>query len=441
MTSPIQFAASEHSDQLAFDDGTVQITYGQLLDELENSRVMQIADLKVGDHVAWCPRNDLDGFLTFWALRQLGCVACPISYRFSDAERNRIVQRLDAKWLPDLSTGQPDERNPSFDSLGRPATMVLSSGSTGDPKAVVHAMAAHVASAKGAAMNMPLKPGDRWLWSLPLFHVSGLSVLVRCAVAGATVVCMPDGAKLDAEALGRSEVTHLSVVTTQLRRLLAEDRFPSPHLKAVLLGGSGFDESMVVEARKRDVPVHTTYGLTEMGSQVTTSTVSDSVSTSGRVLAGRELKISESGEVLVRGETICLGYYQDGQIRSVVDDQGWLHTKDLGQLDDLRCLRVNGRMDNMFISGGENIHPERIERAMMKVFDIDQVIVVPREDVTYGARPVAFVCGELPVQWESELSQDLQRYEIPIEVLDWPAEAEGAIKPDRKRLQQIANRL
>ena len=98
-------------------------------------------------------------------------------------------------------------------------------------------------------------------------------------------------------------------------------------------------------------------------------------------------------------------------------------------------------MDNMFISGGENIHPERIERAMMKVFDIDQVIVVPREDVTYGARPVAFVCGELPVQWESELGQGLQRYEIPIEVLDWPAEVEGAIKPDRKRLQQIANRL
>ena len=178
-----------------------------------------------------------------------------------------------------------------------------------------------------------------------------------------------------------------------------------------------------------------------MGSQVTTSTVSDSVSTSGRVLTGRELKISESGEVLVRGETICLGYYQDGQIRSVVDDQGWLHTKDLGQLDDQRCLTVNGRMDNMFISGGENIHPERIERAMMKVFDIDQVIVVPREDVTYGARPVAFVCGELPVQWESELGQGLQRYEIPIEVLDWPAEAEGAIKPDRKRLQQIANGL
>ncbi|MDA8563449.1 o-succinylbenzoate--CoA ligase [Mariniblastus sp.] len=437
--TPIKIAADEYPDRLAFDDGKVQITYGQLPDKLEASPVMRIAGLQPGDHVAWCPQNDWDGFLTFWALQQLGCVACPISHRFPDAQRQQIVKYLDAKWLPDLTAGQRLKREQVPSSLDRPTTIVLSSGSTGIPKAVVHTMAAHVASAKGAAVNMPLDPGDRWLWSLPLFHVSGLSILVRCAVAGATAVCLPDGSALDGEVLDRLEVTHLSVVITQLRQLLSEDDFPSRHLKSVLLGGSGFDETMVIEARKRGVPVHTTYGLTEMASQVTTSSKDDPPHTSGRVLSGRELKINASGEILVRGETLCSGYYRDGQVHSAIDDQGWFHTRDLGDWDGDQCLTVKGRIDNMFFSGGENIHPERIERAMMNAFDIDQVIVVPKQDATYGDRPVAFVRGDLPDQWQVHLGKHLKRYEIPIEILVWPAAAEGAIKPDRKRLQRIAN--
>jgi O-succinylbenzoic acid--CoA ligase len=442
MTSPIQLAAREHPDRPAFDDGAVRITYGQLLGQIENSPVMKLDGLGRGDHMAWCPRNDRDSFLTFWALQHLGCVACPISYRYPMAEREKIVERLDAKWLPDLIEGQLGPQELGTESLERPATIVLSSGSTGIPKAVVHTIEAHVASARGAAMNMPLEPGDRWLWSLPLFHVSGLSILIRCAVAGATVVGVPEGSALDAGLLAARGVTHLSVVTTQLRRLMDEDDFPPRSLKAVLLGGSSFDETMIESARKRGVRVHTTYGLTEMASQVTTSSAIDSPSGSGRVLAGRELQVSESGEILVRGQTLCAGYYRDGQIQSVVDEHGWFHTGDLGQLAADGNLVVTGRIDNMFISGGENIHPERIERAMMSAFGeegVEQVIVVPRQDETFGDRPVAFVCGQLPVQWESELSQHLQRYEIPIEVLDWPAEAEGAIKPDRKLLQRKAN--
>ena len=104
--TPIKIAADEYPDRLAFDDGKVQITYGQLPDKLEASPVMRIAGLQPGDHVAWCPQNDWDGFLTFWALQQLGCVACPISHRFPDAQRQQIVKYLDAKWLPDLTADQ-----------------------------------------------------------------------------------------------------------------------------------------------------------------------------------------------------------------------------------------------------------------------------------------------------------------------------------------------
>ena len=438
MTLPIQSAAQEYPDQLAYDDGIHQIKYSELEDALSKLWVSNVG-LEPGDHVAWCPRNDFDSFLTFWALQRMGCVACPISHRFPDAKRKEIVQRIDAKWLPELSESTGRETEPKLADVTQPATIILSSGSTGVPKAIVHSMAAHIASAKGAAINMPLAPGDRWFWSLPLCHVSGLSILVRCAVAGATVFGTPAESGLNAKRLDDSRITHLSVVTTQLRRLLAEDNFPSECLKEVLLGGSSVDEAMVVEARKRGVPVSTTYGLSETASQVTASTADGDPATSGKVLDGRELKVNESGEILVRGETLCLGYYVDGEIKPVVDGEGWFHTKDLGELDAHQQLIVHGRIDNMFISGGENIHPESIERAMMSVFDINQVIVVPAVDAEFGSRPMAFVDGELPAGWESVLEEKVKRYEVPAKILPWPAEAEGAIKPNRKRLQELVS--
>jgi len=440
MTLPIELAASQHPDQLIFDDGVVQISCAELKDAFSNTAAMR-ADLKVGDHVAWCPKNDVDAFLTFWAIQKRGCVACPISHRFPESMRDEVIGRLDAHWLSDLvSKPSKEVALEGTVNLNRKATIILSSGSTGVPKAIVHSMASHIASAKGAAVNMPLGPGDRWLWSLPLCHVSGLSILVRCAVAGATVVGMPAEAKLDAALLDEQRITHLSVVTSQLRRLLAEDSFPSSHLKAVLVGGSSIDRRMVTMARERGVPVHTTYGLTEMGSQVTTSTSTGKPSIGGPVLGGRQLKISTSGEILVRGETLCLGYYTDGEIQSVVDEDGWFHTRDLGVLDEEKQLKVIGRMDNMFVSGGENIHPENIERAMMSAFEIEQVVVVSMPDESFGARPVAFVQGELPVEWESTLREKLQGYEIPVEVLDWPAGAEGSIKPNRMQMQLLVTR-
>lgn len=439
LSLPIELSAHSHPDELAFCDGKAEITYAALADELAKSTAARATGLRPGDHVAWCPGNDAESMANFWALQQRGCVACPVSHRYPAVAREEILKRIDARWLPDLEPGEPSSV-PLSRSAADPATLILSSGSTGVPKAIVHTMAAHVASARGAATNMPLLPGDRWLWSLPLCHVSGLSIVVRCAVAGATVVGMQPQEKLTADLLHRRRVTHLSVVTTQLRRLLGEDNFPSPHLKSVLLGGSSVDETLVTRARKRGVAVHTTYGLSETATQVSTSTSTCDPSTSGRVLAGRELRISADGEILVRGDTLCLGYYRDGKVHRIVDDEGWFGTKDLGTISDQGLLTVHGRVDNMFISGGENIHPETIERAMMSIFEIQQVVVVPRPEASFGARPVAFVRGELPSDWEAQLRERLQGYEVPDDVLPWPAEADGAIKPNRKFLQQLAVR-
>lgn len=443
MTLPIDFAVRQNPDQLAYIDSEIQLTYAQLERDLFSSVVMQLKELPSGAHVAWCPSNGLQDLLTFWAIQKRGWVACPISHRFPESGRREIVTQIDAHWLPELLEQQSMEETIQQElnlncQTGQPATLILSSGSTGQPKAVVHSMAAHIASAEGSATNMPLETGDRWLWSLPLFHISGLSILVRCAVAGATVVGMPKDINLDARLLQEFRVTHLSAVPTQLRRLLAQKEFPSPQLKFVLLGGSSIDPKLVASARQRGVNVLTSYGLTEMASQVYSSTSEKGNTDSGIVLPGRQLKVDESGEILVRGETLCLGYYRAGKIQTVIDETGWFHTKDLGELDESGRLIVKGRIDNMFISGGENIHPENIERAMLVAFDIHQVIVVPKPDADFGARPVAFVSGDLPADWEATLRNKLKGYEIPVKILAWPTGAENSIKANRKFLQNLA---
>lgn len=448
--NPILSAIERFPNEPAFDDSHRRVRYGELAELMDGCRLCH--DVRAGDHIAWCPTNDFDSFLNFWTVATNGAVACPISSRFPPEEREAIIEQLDARWLSGSSTfasGQPVwrrresrvEQATQADFRNRPATIILSSGSTGTPKAIVHSMLAHVASAIGAATNMPLTAGDRWLWGLPLYHVSGLSILVRCAVAGATVVGFPESPELTAQFLAEQRITHLSLVATQLRRLLASKQFPSPHLKAVLVGGSSVPAEMVSNARARGVNVRTTYGLTEMASQVTTSTNLCDPASSGRVLPNRELVIAESGEILVRGEPLCLGYYLAGQIDPVIDEEGWFHTRDIGSLDADGRLRVTGRIDNLFISGGENIYPETVERALLKLASVEQAIVVPTDDHEFGTRPVAFIKGQLTSNWETELRKSLRGFEIPVKILDWPEHAMLGIKPDRKQMRELANRL
>jgi len=441
MTVPIRFAAKNFPQHLAFLDGTVEVSYQDLIDRMEDFSANRLAKFSSGQHVAWCPFNDLESLVTFWAILDRGLVACPISFRIAEKPRNKIVQSLNAVWLPDSETKVSGDKGivKACDrpDLQSPATIILSSGSTGQPKAVVQSLAAHIASAEGAATNMPIKPGDRWLWSLPLFHVSGLSIPIRCALAGATVVGASEERRLSAKALADSNVSHLSVVGTQLRRLLEEPAFPNQTLISVLLGGSSVDPKLVQTARSRGVGVLTTYGLSETASQVSTSSNDDDPHGSGKVLPGREVKVDDSGEILVRGKTLCLGYYQDGKIHTVVDDQGWFSTRDLGKFDATGQLFVRGRIDNMFISGGENIYPEAIERTILNLFEVNQAFVIPKTDPEYGQRPVVFVDGQLPKDWQAVLRGSLQGFEVPVQCFEIPAELKDAVKVSRKELREL----
>ena len=459
---PLRSAALAAPETVALIGAGGAISYEEL-DGIVSAAALRLGDLEPGSRVALCLQRDKRYVALVLALIRAGHVACPVSDRLPPrgvasflekaacsaliSEDEELLQTAGAALhglRPEDLLREGKQHAELIDiPLERPATIIFTSGSTGTPKAALHTFGNHLDSALGSNANIALKPGDRWLHSLPLYHVGGLSILFRCLLAGATVALPRQGTPLG-EAIVGLGATHVSLVPTQLSRLLREAADLNA-LEAVLMGGGPIQPSLVEQARARGLPVHTSYGLTEMASQVTTTppgASSEELRTAGRVLPNREVSISGEGEILVRGETLFAGYVEGGGLDRPLDAGGWFHTGDLGELDESGYLRVRGRIDNLFISGGENVQPEEIEEALTRLEGVDEAVVVPVPEEEFGARPVAFVRTDGGVRDLSrELEPILPRFKIPISFHPWPEEARRGMKADRTALRGLALRL
>ena len=316
----------------------------------------------------------------------------------------------------------------------RLASMTLTSGSTGLPKAAVHSCRAHLASAEGVLAMIPLASDDDWLLSLPLFHVSGQGILWRWLLAGARLT-VGERQPLEQALQG---CTHASLVPTQLWRLLNSEADVS--LKAVLLGGAAIPVALTEQARARGIRCWCGYGLTEFASTVC-GKEADGAPDVGQPLPGRALKIVE-GEVWLRADSMAAGYWRDGGVQPLVNEQGWFATRDRGELREGK-LTLLGRMDNLFFSGGEGIQPEEVERVLLAHPQIQQAFIVPLDDAEFGQRPVAVVeCdAQCDVTALAVWAQDkLARFQQPVRWLALPDSLKtGGIKISRRALRDWVN--
>lgn len=316
----------------------------------------------------------------------------------------------------------------------RLATLTLTSGSSGLPKAAGHTFAAHLASADGVLTLMPYAESDDWLLSLPLFHVSGQGIVWRWLHHGARLTVrerMPLTQML-------TGCTHASLVPTQLWRLLNEGEPLT--LKAVLLGGAAIPVELAEQSRARGIRTFCGYGLTEFASTVCAKET-DGEADVGCPLPGREVKIVD-GEIWLRGKSMAAGYWRDGALTPLTNADGWFATRDRGELNDGR-LTVLGRMDNLFFCGGEGIQPEEVERVIARHPQVEQIFIVPLDDAEFGQRPVAVVEGgeafdvtQMPMWAEDKLA----RFQQPVCWLMLPASLKtGGIKISRRALLAWVN--
>ncbi len=318
-------------------------------------------------------------------------------------------------------------------------TILHTSGSLGGPKAVVHTLDNHIFSAKSACSELNLGASDRWLLNLPLWHVSGMSIVFRCLMSGAKIIIADPEISL-MEALHSHRITHVSMVAAQLMQVIGQP--PPENLRAVIVGGGPTPAHVLDQGIRRGWPLRTTYGMTETSSMVTLSGKKFPYNSSGHVLQGHELRIAKDDEILIRSPAVCLGYLHGNEVQSVIDHDGWLHTGDLGKLDSRGQLYVLGRKDNMFISGGENISPEEIEQVLSTFSEVQESIVVPVPDSRFGQRPVAFIRGCSDFDGLTHfLAQTLPKFKIPA-FYSWPTEMSStSFKHNRKWLTELAIRL
>ena len=356
------------------------------------------------------------------ALMKLGAVAYPLDPRLASAEREAELERagpiLVVSEPVDLTATEADLPLLGEHELDAVQCRILTSGTSGRPRPVGLTYGNHLWSAVGSAFNLGIEPSDRWLCCLPMHHIAGFSIALRSAIYGTTAV-VHDGFDTDriAESLEGDGVTLVSLVATQLSRLLEAgvDLLP---LRAVLVGGGPVPKEVLEEAIGRGATVVQTYGLTEAASQVTTLAPEDAtrkLGSAGRPLLTTHLRIVD-GEILVQGPTVAPG---------CADVDGWLHTGDLGRIDEDGFLYVTDRLGDMIVTGGENVMPAEVEEVLLRHPAVADAAAVGRADPEWQEAITAVVvlrngASVSADELRDHCSQSLAAFKVPkrVEMVD-----------------------
>ena len=464
----LRHRAFSNPDRLALITGNIQLSFAAL-----DQHVDQAADwlagqgVSQGAHIALHLPNSLAFVELVHAISRIGAVLVPINLRLtpdeiawqlSDVEasmlitsdpaddlRSAIVERVPGTRIHAIDPHNPDfraishDRSPVFhyyhDARDIHA-IVYTSGTTGRPKGALLTYGNHWWSAIGSGLNLGIHTNDRWMAVLPLFHVGGLSILMRSVIYGITVVVHEtfDPAKVN-ESIERDRVTIISVVSTMLRRMLVDQeasQYPD-WLRCVLLGGGPAPRPLLEECARRNVPVTQTYGLTESASQIATLPPDEALlklGSAGKPLYPNELAISsddrwaapgEPGEIVVRGPIITAGYYGRPDATSSAFRDGWFHTGDAGYLDQDGYLYVLDRRDDLIVTGGENVYPAEVEAVLSGHPDIVEAGIVGIADEEWGQRVVGLItCTDEsrlePNAIRSWCREFLAGYKAPVEL-------------------------
>jgi O-succinylbenzoic acid--CoA ligase len=368
----------------------------------------------------------------FHAIALAGRTVLPLNWRLTPPELAQQLADARVEWLLGVDgddrlaklashlPGLTAQQAPFLDALPAPSgslpgaqsdaeavlAVLFTSGTTGRAKGACLSWGNFLASAHAAADRLGPVVGERWLACMPLFHVGGLSILIRSALFGGAVRLLP---RFDAvavsDALDTGDIAGISLVPTMLSRLLTHRAGrPAPvGLHAVLLGGAAAAPELLLRALDAGFPVCPTYGLTEATSQVATSRPPQAGARHTPpmrplrgvevriVVDGHDVAIGAPGEIVVRGSSVMQGYLHEPDATARALRDGWLSTGDIGYIDPAGGLHVLDRRDDLIVSGGENVYPAEIEAILLEHPAVADAGVAGVQDEDLGTRVVAWV--------------------------------------------------
>jgi acyl-CoA synthetase (AMP-forming)/AMP-acid ligase II len=463
-------AADRFGDAEAIVDGPLRLTFSQIVERIRCA-AGAFAELSIGkgDRVAvWAP-NSAEWIIAAFGLLTAGGVLVPVNTRFKTEEAADIIARSGVKAVlvqkgflgqdytapagtpvidlksDFLSSGSPFERTVSGSDI---SDIIFTSGTTGRPKGAMMNHRQTLRMYEEWATLADLREGDRYLQINPYFHTFGLKAgLITSFLRGATMLPV---AVFDVdtvvEIIAREGITMLPGPPTLYHSLLTVgDKSKLSTLRAGVTGAADIPVELVRRIHD-ELPFQTLmtgYGLTEAGN-VTLSLPGDSfediATTAGVPCEGVEVRIADDGEVLARGYGVMRAYLDDAAATAqAIDDDGWLHTGDLGSFTDTGRLRIVGRKKDMFIVGGFNAYPAEIEGFLVSHPAIAQAAVIGVPDERLGQVGKAFVVRNGDVTADELIGWCRDRmagFKVPrtVQFLDsLPLNATGKVMKDQLR--------
>jgi len=313
---------------------------------------------------------------------------------------------------------------------------MMTSGTSGTPKIAIIKRKNIIQAALSAGENVQPGISNRWLLMLPLNHIGGQSVILRSIIYGNSIsdFRFEKLNRIADELVLNWEVTMTSMVPTQLHKLLEVPDFKThDEFKAILLGGGPSSTEMILEARKRKIPIMKSYGMTETTAQFTCVPINSIFNadplSSGVPLPGNKIQIrdsnkivlehGESGLIYLKGPQVIDEYLYPKEANHAFDEKGWFYTGDYGHIDAKGNLYVEMRRSDLIITGGENVSPVKVENALLKLPKVKDVAVIGVEDSVWGQKLVALVVVDdkhfAPDVWTDALKADLSNFEVPRE--------------------------
>ncbi|MCX4090849.1 FadD3 family acyl-CoA ligase [Nocardia sp. alder85J] len=465
-------AADRFGDAEAVVDGPLRLTYTELVDRIRRAAgAYAAAGIDKGDRVAlWAP-NSVEWIVAAFGLHVAGGVLVPVNTRFRAEEAADVIRRSGARAVlvqqgflgqayetpagvpvfdlksDFLASGSPFERPGAGTDT---ADIIYTSGTTGRPKGV---MMNHLQTLRLYAEwcdLADLRHGDRYLLVNPFFHTFGYKAgLVSSFIRGATMLPVPVfDVNTVLELIERERITMLPGPPTLYHSLLeaaAEGKYDLSTLRAAVTGAADIPVELIRRVHN-ELPfrsIMTGYGLTEAGTATASrpgDTFEQIATTVGTPCDGVEVRIADDGEVLVRGYSVMQGYLDDpAATAEAIDPDGWLHTGDLGSLDEDGHIRIIGRKKDMFIVGGFNAYPAEIEGFLLEHPAVAQAAVIGVPDDRMGQVGKAFVVAKGPLTPEELITWSRERmagYKVPrsVELLgELPLNATGKVMKDQLR--------
>ncbi|MBV8347979.1 MAG: fatty acid--CoA ligase family protein [Mycolicibacterium sp.] len=463
-------AGERFGDAEAVVDGGRRLSFRELTDRVRRAAgAFASSGIRKGDRVAiWAP-NSADWIIAAFGLVTAGGVLVPVNTRLRTGEAADIIARSGAKAVlvekgflgldftvpagvravdlksDFLERGEPFDAELSGTDV---ADIIYTSGTTGRPKGVVMDHLQTLRLYAEWCDLADLREGDRYLIVNPFFHIFGYKAgAIASLIRGATMLPVPvfDVDRV-VELIARERVTMLPGPPTLYHSLLSvRDKSKLASLRAGVTGAADIPVELIRRAHS-ELPfstIMTGYGLTEAGT-VTLSRPGDSfedvATTAGLPCDGIEVRIGDDGEVLVRGYSVMKGYFDDpAATAEAIDSDGWLHTGDLGTLDDSGRLRIVGRKKDMFIVGGFNAYPAEIEDFLLEHPAVAQVAVIGVPDDRLGQVGKAFVVSKGIISAEGLVDWCRNRmagFKVPrfVEFVDeLPLNATGKVMKDHLR--------